>query len=198
MAPTLAQASRLREGQKSDLVKCMEKTAEFPEVDVAILDGAAVVQMASPGAARTFKEYADNVFMPYIMKLLQPVKRVDIVWDVYRQDSLKAATREKRGSGTRRRVTSSSQIPKNWKTFLRVNENKTELFHFKARQVESCHVEGKELCTTYEEHVFSSPRRDDMEDCTHEEADTRIMLHVYIASQCGYRRVIIRTIDTID
>ena len=56
--PSLAQASRLREGQKSDLVKCMEKTstptAESPEVDVAILDGAVVVQMASPRTARTF------------------------------------------------------------------------------------------------------------------------------------------------
>ena len=62
--------------------------------------------------------------------------------------------------------------------------------------MESCHVEGKELCTTYEEHILSSPRRDDIEDCTHEEADTRIMLHLYIASQCGYRRVMIRTIDT--
>ena len=138
---SLAQASRLREGQKSDPVKCMEKTstptAESPEVDIALLDGAVVVQMESPGAARTFQEYADNVFMPHIMKQLQPVKRVDIIWDVYRQDSLKAATREKRGSGTCRRVTSSSHILKNWKSFLRVNENKTELFHFLAKQVES-------------------------------------------------------------
>ena len=117
--PSLAQASRLREGQKSDLVKCMEKacvpTAESPEVDATILDGAVVVQMAFPGAARMLQEYADNVFMPYVMKQLQPVKRVDIIWDVNRQDSLKAATRERRGSGTCKRVTSSPQIPKNWK-----------------------------------------------------------------------------------
>ena len=57
--PSLAQASRLREGQKSDLVNCMEKTAtptaESPEVDVAILDGAVVVQMASPGPQERFK-----------------------------------------------------------------------------------------------------------------------------------------------
>ena len=58
--PSLAQASRLREDQKSDLLKCMEKasapTAESPEVDVAILDGAVVIQMASSMAARTFQE----------------------------------------------------------------------------------------------------------------------------------------------
>lgn len=35
-----------------------------------------------------------------------------------------------------------------------------------------------------------------MENCTHEEADACIMLHMYIAWQCGYRRVMIRTIDT--
>ena len=77
-----------------------------------------MVHMASPRAARTFQDYTDNVFMPYIMTQLQSVKRVDIIWDVYRHDSLKAATREKRGSGTRKRVTSSSQIPKNWKSFF--------------------------------------------------------------------------------
>ena len=41
-----------------------------------------------------------------------------------------------------------------------------------------------------------APRRDDMDACTHKEANTRIMLQVYIALQCGYRRVMIRTIDT--
>ena len=75
--------SRLREGQKSDLVKCMEKTsrptAESPEVEVAILDGAVVVQMVSPGTARTFEEYADSVFHAIYYKQLQPVKRVDII-----------------------------------------------------------------------------------------------------------------------
>lgn len=44
--------------------KTSTPTAQSPEVDVAILDGAVVVQMASPGAARTFEDYADNVFMP--------------------------------------------------------------------------------------------------------------------------------------
>ena len=77
-----------------------------------------------------------------------------------------------------------------------MNKNKTELFHFLVKQVESCHVEGKELYTTHKEHILSSPRIDDMEDCTHEEADTHIMLHVYMASPSGYRRVMIRTNGT--
>ena len=77
-----------------------------------------------------------------------------------------------------------------------MNENKTELFHFLAKQVVSCHVEGKELYSTYEEQVLSSPPRDDTEQCSHEEADKRLILHVSHASHCGHRKFMVRTIDT--
>ena len=40
-----------------------------------------------------------------------------------------------------------------------------------------------------------SPRRYNVEDCTHKEADTRIILHVHLSSQSGYYRVMIRTTD---
>ena len=40
------------------------------------------------------------VFQPLIVKQQESESRIDIVWDVYRKDSLKSATREKRGSGT--------------------------------------------------------------------------------------------------
>lgn len=198
--PTLAHMGKLRQGQKSDLVTCMESlskpSSNIPLVDVTILDGAVVVQMLSPGTAITFQEYADYVFLPYVTKQLDQVKRVDVVWDVYQDDSLKSTTREKRGTGTRRRVTPSSKLPKNWKSFLRVNENKTELFQFLAKELESTSVENKELYTTYGEYVLSSPRRDGLMQCSHEEADTRILLHALDASQCGYRKILIRTIDT--
>ena len=60
----------MREGQRSDVYNCFEKvtaaTGDSPEVHLTILDGAVVIQMASPEAAKTFQEYVDNVFMPYI------------------------------------------------------------------------------------------------------------------------------------
>ena len=93
--------------------KTSAPTAESPEVDVAILDIAIVVQMASPLAARTFQEYADNVLMPYIMKQLQPDKRVDIIWDVYRQDT--GSYQREEGLWYTQKDNISSQIPKNWK-----------------------------------------------------------------------------------
>ncbi|KAK3731974.1 hypothetical protein QZH41_003373 [Actinostola sp. cb2023] len=127
---------------------------------------------------------------------LRTAKRVDVIWDVYLPDSLKAGTREKRGSGTRRRVLPSSNLPKNWKGFLRVNDNKTELFHFLANQLQSVYVEGKEVYTTYDDCVLSSPHRQGMSQCSHEEADTRIMLHAQDACQSGHKKIAIRTNDT--
>ena len=35
-----------------------------------------------------------------------------------------------------------------------------------------------------------------LEPCSHEEADTRLMVHVLDASLCGYQRIMIRTNDT--
>ena len=81
------------------------------------------------------------------MKELDTVSRIDIVWDVYKSDSLKNATREKRGCGTRRRVSSSTGIQGNWPGFLRNNENKQELFRFLAQKCVDYETEASK--TTY-------------------------------------------------
>ena len=120
---------------------------------------------------------------------------MDAVWDVYLEDSIKSTARERHGIGNRRRVTSSSRLPKNWKSFLHVSANKTELFLFLAKELQVIEIEGKEVHTTYGEFVLSSLPTEMME-CSHEEADTQHVLHVYHASQCGYRKILIRNIDT--
>ena len=73
-------------------------------MDAIIVDGAVVVQMLQPTAVSTFEEYFNSIFAPYILRQLEDVKRIDIVCDVYKDDSLKKAAREKRGSGQRRKV----------------------------------------------------------------------------------------------
>ena len=85
------------------------------------------------------------------------MSRIDIVWDVYHKDSLKAATREKRGSGLRRKVVPSASIPGNWSGFLRVNENKEELFALLAKTVCETPVPGKQLVSTFCDTVLASP-----------------------------------------
>lgn len=137
--PSLSQMGSLRGGQKADLVKCLPNPSttntESPKVDTVILDGAVIVQMLPPKTGLTFEEYYDAVFAPYVMKQLESVIRVDLVWDVYVSDSLKRSVREKRGSGQRRKVFPSTRLPSDWKGFLRVDQNKDELFKFLANKV---------------------------------------------------------------
>ena len=83
-----------------------------------IIAGAAVVNMVKPGTERTFSEYTADSFIPYIRAQLSHVTRLDIVWDEYLENSLKATTRGKRGSGARQCVAADNKLP--WKSFPEV------------------------------------------------------------------------------
>ena len=96
--PSLSNMGKLQLGTKSDIVSCLEKlvpipTDDFlldvqpcllmnatsmPTVDAVILDGAAIVNMLKPGTAKTFSDYASQV---YITAQLHSAQRVDVVWD---------------------------------------------------------------------------------------------------------------------
>ena len=157
--PSLSQGGKLRLGSKADIMPCLEvETAAAPEasplVDARFLDGAAVIQMLNPGTSKTFLDYAEQVFLPYVSTQLENTTRVDIVWDVYQTDNLKGTTRQKRGKGVRRRVVPSAAIPKNWKDFLRVDDNKTELLSFLSHQVTLLQREGKAVYATDGHYVL--------------------------------------------
>ena len=99
--------------------------------------------------------------------------------------------------GQRRQVTMSTRIPTDWKCFLRNDENKNELFLLLASYVVSMVIpDDKEPYTTSGESVLSSTNRMNLTPCTHEEADTRPMVHVLDASCCGHQGIMIRTSDT--
>lgn len=95
---------QLRSGNKADLVKCLTDGCDLTveqagRADAIILDGAVIIQMLQPKAVSTFGEYFDRIFVPYILRQLEDVNRIDIVWDIYKDDSLKRSARERRGSG---------------------------------------------------------------------------------------------------
>lgn len=119
--PALSESGKLHLGTKSDLLRCLENHSETrsdaPTVTAKVLDGAVVVQMLKPGTAKTFEEYANQVFIPYIQGQLQHCSRLDLVWDNYSPESLKSTAREKRGKGVRRHVDKSVTIPRNWHSF---------------------------------------------------------------------------------
>lgn len=110
----LSTEGKLRFGIKANLLRCLKKDLPgetgVAVVDAAILDGTAVVQMLNPGISKTFQEYADAVFVPYISAQLEKTDRVNIVLDIYLPDN------SKRGKGIRKRVASSTLLPKNWRT----------------------------------------------------------------------------------
>ena len=82
---------------------------------------------------------------------------------------------DKRGTGTRTSVTGNSRIPKNWQEFLRVDDNKTELFHFLVDAVSALNIVGKTVVITYDNRAICYGLATDitsLDPCSHEEADT--------------------------
>ena len=104
--------------------------------------------MLKPIGVKTFQDYATHVFLPFIKAQLRNVTRIDIIYDVYLEGSLQSTAREIRGKGIRRRVTPCNTIPSNWQEFLRLADNKTELFDFLAHQVVENLSGEKDVCTT--------------------------------------------------
>lgn len=138
--PSLSEYGSLRlPNTKSDLLKCLpmsDKNVVPPSNYYCIvLDGAVAVHSLQPNGASTFEDYAQNIFIPHVLYHLQHSERVDIVWDQYIDGSLKQSTREKRGTGVRRKVSSHAKVPSNWMTFLRDSANKSELFLFLSNRV---------------------------------------------------------------
>ena len=196
----------IRHCTKSDLVGCLQKTLpgsmvpdHDPVADAEVLDGAAIVHLLPSKDVRTnFNDYEEHVFMPYIRRRLHKVKRLDVVWDRYIEKSLKQGMRESRGSGERRRVTKTTPLPTNWSSFLKVDINKEELFNFLAVHIgKETPPDGKELVSTFGTGVkCTRVDTSKLEPCTHEEADTRMMIHVADCVAQGYTKVTIRTVDT--
>ena len=105
--PTLSRNGKLGSCSKSDLVGYLEdlvtsqEKTNNPDVQVVILDDSAIVNMLGPCYAKKFSDYASQVFLPYIISQTQHASRVDVVWDEYLPESLKAEKRsksEKKGS----------------------------------------------------------------------------------------------------
>lgn len=165
--------------------------------DCIVLDGAVIVHILPTTGATTFCEYADEIFIPYLTKQLEQTTRIDIVWDTYLPDSLKEGTREKRGKGIRRKVTSHAKLPSNWKDFLRDSNNKSELFAFLTSKISQfIFPTNKTVYVTSGQSVIHVSTTSGMMNCNHEEADTRIVVHVLHALNQGMKSIKVRTVDT--
>ena len=229
---SLSDYGKLHACKKSDLLQCfgsLNEASPPTDFDCKILDGAAVIHFLSTSGVSTFEEYADRVFIAHLHRQLENSRRLDVVWDTYIEDSIKESTREKRGKGLRRKVSSQAKLPSKWLDFLRDPANKTELFSLLTSKVyEHNFPPGKEVHITsgnvslcmyapskpnfismsqkyviylnmpmlQGEAVVSNSTSHTMEDCNHEEADTRIIVHLLHALLNGSKVVQVRTVDT--
>ena len=101
------------------------------------------------------------------------------MWDVYITDSIKASTREKRGKGIRRKVAGKNIVPTNWMGFLRDEKNKQELFQFLSSKIAAFHyTSNKQVYVTEGQGVLTNRTTLEMSSCDHEEADTRLIVHI--------------------
>ena len=93
-------------------------------------------------------------------------------------------------------VSDAVSIPQNWLEFLRNDSNKTELFEFLARNIANIKTK-KQLITTFKDSVLSTNVTDtsSIAPCDHEEADTRLLIHVADAVNGGHESIMVRTVD---
>ena len=199
--PSLSQNGSLNIGTKSDLMTVLESDANLPgaepKADAYIIDGAALMNEKSPGAARTFDDYATDVVIPTLQSYSRKYNRTDKVFDIYKHGSLKALTRSKRGTGIRRKVVGASRVPGSWNNFLRLDVNKTELFEFLANHIERTDAPNRIIVTKGENVVSNMTiNTEGLSPCTHEEADTRLFIHAKDAASEGCKNVIIKSTDT--
>ena len=111
---------------------------------------------------------------------------MDIVWDQCRELTIKGGTREKRGTGTRQRVDGNAKVPGNWQKFLASIENKNELFSFLSKKVTEEHIQDNKtvyITNNDQVHHVGNGNSSPMSKSNHEEADTRVLVHLLHALQ---------------
>ena len=119
--------------------------------------------MLTPNQCQTFDDYFQQVFISYLKQQFLHVSRIDVVWDRYLVGSINGSTIYKRGSGIRRKFDSTTKLP---------------LFKFLANKIILHNFIDKVLITTYNKSVISNNINITMPECDHEEADTRMVVHL--------------------
>ncbi len=198
----------LRSTNKAHLTEILEKghiTHTLPacnlhETVCTIIDGMALVHaLGKPVGCKNFGDLADIFIQSVCSNFTGNCTRVDILFDRYGTQSIKSGTPQKRRKGVKpiRRIIDDRNVrlPDNWLTYLAMEDNKRELTSFLSVQLSL--VVPKEGCELIVSGGFSDPKHihvtssneNHMVDnlsCTHEEADTRIILHAHEAATCFY------------
>ena len=207
--PSLSDQGKLRSGTKTDVLQCLTipKLTPPDDVTVKVLDGPAVVHMVRPTYGTNYQQYVVRHFMSFITNsLTNSTSRLDIIWDNYPDHNLKAQAQAKRGNpGVTTIVEGSTPVSRDWNEFLANSRNKVQLFRFLSKAVIEAASQFNDVvvCSTYDDHelVNTSDSQlvadfDTIMPYNHQEADSRIFLHLFHAAQQGHSKAFIRTVDS--
>ena len=168
--------------------------------DGLIIDGAALINILQPGKdLKTFEDYYFKMLASHLTKQVNKFQaiRLDMVWDTYIEDSLKQYTRQKQGTGVKRVVRSTGALPRSWKDFLRNADNKQQLFDMLAVLVVEQMASTGAVVSNVKNNVHQSVSASTLPMIVnHEEADTRMFVHLKDMTMNGITKVGIRTVDT--
>ena len=203
--PALSAYGELRNSDtKSDILKefatHVEPSKSCAQITAEVVGSAAAVQAVIPRESNNFEQYCWKDFAGYIRHrfIQQGLARIDVVFDVYLEQSINSATRSKRGQGKQIKVVKGPCLPRNWKSFLRVEGNKTELFHLLTEELVT-ETGFKELVITRGNLALSNSselNKTQLAPCNDEEADTRIFAHIKDQASQGHEVITVVTVDT--
>ncbi|KAK3751112.1 hypothetical protein QZH41_016239, partial [Actinostola sp. cb2023] len=199
----------LKKTNKSTLAKELQKNIpaveSIPEPSACIIDGMAMVQRLK-GDHKSFAEVADAL-MAMFLREGATSNRIDVVFDVYRETSIKNMEREKRGSetGNEFRNIQPDHRVQQWRKFLSNPQNKKQLVVFITDEWQKerfrQRLVRKTLYITAEENCVEIlptgvvTLREDLKS-SQEEADTRLLFHASHAARNGYSSIVISSEDT--
>ena len=136
----------LRTGTKSTLATLLTNPFVYPQTIVMslaysclLIDGMALVcSLGKSPKAQTFGDFAD-VFAAVVFQTGKPYGRIDVVFDRYKETSIKSAERQRRCKSKKaiRRSVGGRHVPllSCWSSFKASQENKADLANFLSREL---------------------------------------------------------------
>ncbi|KAK5911912.1 hypothetical protein CesoFtcFv8_001839 [Champsocephalus esox] len=166
----------------------MSKRLQMCPFSCLAIDGQTLVMaLGKPPDTTTFGDYA-NKFAETVLKMGEKYQRVDVVFDRYRDKSIKTGKRRKRKQRHRpvRReiVNDSVPLPTDWSSFMALEENKADLARILSNHLIEHSPEDEPVVVVsggFAEATTVKSSDPDLDVSSlmadHEEADTRLMLH---------------------
>ena len=198
----------LRKTCKSSLMKALANDDAIIDVlpvgAAYLIDGMSFVQKV-PEGVQTFHQVAD-MLLKRILSEARDALRIDVVFDVYLETSIKDIERSRRASspGLLYENVTAAQTIRQWKSFLSEGTNKNTLIKFLVGEWKSesyrKSLGAKEFFVTCGSDCFRLTA-DSVTDVlelrsNQEEADTKIILHASHAAVAGFENIVVICDDT--